>query len=124
MTDELERRPTIDPSTAEILGELEDKQADARLPRDERLRKKKEREKAKARLPRRVNWDLPLDLKERIVAIAEQNRIPTSQVAAFLLADGLGRLESGETDFGPFKVPSDSPRYDWNLALPLRQEPE
>lgn len=118
MDDELRRRKVIDPSTAEILEGVERKQSDAHLPQDERLRKVKERKKAKARLPGRVNWDLPPNLKQRIVALAERNRVPTSQVAAFLLVDGLERLDAGEIDFDSYKVPSNSPRYDWNLALP------
>ncbi len=118
MADDQERRQTIDPSTAEILENIEQKRDEARLPRDERLKKVKARQKAKARLPGRVNWDLPPELKQRIFDLAKRNRIPSSQVAAFLLLDGLKRLEAGEIDFSPYKQPSTSPRYDWNLNLP------
>jgi len=118
MTDELQRQGTIDPSTAEILEGVERKQEEAKLPRNKRRQKKKEREKAKARLPGRVNWDLPQNLKQQIISIAEKNKIPTSQVAAFLLNDGLKRLESEEIEFKSLMVPSTSPRYDWNIELP------
>ena len=118
MAEEQERRQTIDPSTAEILETIEQKREEARLPRAERLKKVKARQKARARLPGRVNWDLPPELKQRIFALAERNRIPASQVAAFLLLHGLKRLEQGEIEFGPYKAPSTSPRYDWNLELP------
>jgi hypothetical protein len=115
MADEPQRRRPIDPSTAEILEDLERKQSEARLPVQERRKRIKAREKAKARLAGRVNWDLPPALKERVFSIAEEHRIPASQIATFLLDAGLERLESGEIDFEPLKTPSESPRYDWNL---------
>jgi hypothetical protein len=118
MADEPRRRQTIDPSTAEILEDLERKRAEAQLPVQERRKKIKARKKAKSRLPGRVNWDLPPALKERVFSIAEQSKIPASQIAAFLLYAGLDLLEEGEIDFSPYKTPSESPRYDWNLEFP------
>jgi len=111
------RRPTIDPAVADILGNLDKKQADARLPKADRKAKAKERKKATDRLPGRVNFDLPPDLKKQIFDFAEKERIPASQIAAFLLADGLRRLKAGELSFNQSKRPSESPRYDWNLDI-------
>lgn len=118
MADDPKRQQTIDPSVAEILENQDRKETESHLPRDARQKKIKERKKAKSRLPGRVNWDLPPDLKKQIVDIATREKIPASQVAAFLLFDGLKRLESEKIDFGPYKEVSASPRYDWNLTFP------
>lgn len=118
------RRPTLDPAVADIMAGYQQRQAEASLPPAERRKKKREREKqqrerqkAKARLARRVNWDLPPALKQRIVTLAEAQRVPASQLAALLLHEGLQRLEAGQIDLEGRKKPSGSPRYASNLIL-------
>ena len=122
MTERPQRRSSIDPAVAALMGDQEKKTADAHLPRETRSKKTKERKKAADRLAGRVNLDLPPALKKQLFDLAEAQGIPASQIAAFFLAEGLRRLSTGEVDLSPYKTPSGSPRYDWNLTLPETQE--
>jgi len=112
-----ERRDALDPTTADILQELAERDEQRSMTEAER----REHKKAKERLKRRVNWDLPVDIKERVKAIAEEEGVPESQLAAWLLSRGFESL--GQTDderheiLMPFKSPSSSPRYDFNLSV-------
>ncbi len=92
---------------------LEKRDADRSLTREQR----KERAKQAARVGRRASYDLPPALIHHVRRIGEKERTPASQVAAALLAHGLRRYWMGEIDLRAFKVPSDSPRYEWNLNL-------
>ena len=58
--------PGVDPAVESLLGQGQRRQDEARLPRTERSRKKKERERAEKRKPNRINLDLPVDLKKRL----------------------------------------------------------
>jgi len=92
---------------------LKKRDADRSLTREQR----KERARQAARVGKRASYDLPPTLIQHIRQIGEKERTPASQVAAALLAYGLQRYWLGEIDLGARKVPSDSPRYDWNLNL-------
>jgi hypothetical protein len=116
--DRPQRRSSIDPAVAAIMGDRDRKEAEARLPREERSKKSKERKKAADRLAGRVNLDLPPALKKQVFDLAVEQGIPASQIVAFFLADGLRRLAAGEVDLRPYKRASESPRYDWNLDIP------
>ena len=111
------RRAAIDPAVAEILSDMDEKQVERALPARERQRKSRERAKSKARS--RVMLDLPSALIARIKALASepQNRIPESQIAALLIWQGLHDLDAGLLTLSPYKRPSRSPRYDWNLIF-------
>jgi hypothetical protein len=100
---------TTDPAVNALLGQAERRQAEARLSRREREKKKKEREKIR------------VELRERIKAIAEQHAVPASQVATLGLLLVVQALDDGQVDLNTYKVPSRSPRYDWNLVLPVEE---
>lgn len=117
MTDQPKRRQVIDPAVAALMSRQDEKEAEAKTPRKERAKRTKDRQKAADRLPGRVNLDLPPELKKQIFDLAEAERIPASQIAAFFLADGLRRLKSGELTIEPYRRPSGSPRYDWNIDI-------
>ncbi len=86
----------------------------------DRLKRKqiREREKIQKRKPNRVTYDLPPRIKEAVRELAEEQRVPASQLVAIALARFLRDVEKGELDLARFKQPSQSPRYDWNLVLP------
>jgi hypothetical protein len=112
-----ERREALDPTTADILQELTERDEKRSMTEAER----REYKKSKERLKRRVNWDLPVDIKERVKAIAEEEGVPESQLAAWLLSRGfesLGQSDDERRDIlMPFKSPSSSPRYEFNLSV-------
>lgn len=114
---EEKRRDALDPTTADILQELAERDEKRSMTDAER----REHKKAKERLKRRVNWDLPVDIKERVKAIADEEGVPESQLAAWLLSRGFASLGQSDDErrniLMPFKSPSSSPRYDFNLSV-------
>jgi hypothetical protein len=116
----LERRQAIDPAVADILEQIDRRPsaAPAALGKEE---KRREREQAKndSRRGKRASYDLPPKIIQAILEVAEREKVPASQVAALLLADGLYRLGKGEIDLASFKQPSRSPRYEFNLVFKI-----
>ena len=66
--------PGVDPAVESLLGQVQRRQVEAHLPKNERSRKKKERERAEKRKPNRINLDLPQDLKKAPGAPGEERR--------------------------------------------------
>lgn len=114
----MERRQVLDPAVADLLAGMEQKQAEAMLPRKQRERKARERAKIQARRDQRATYDLPPALRERIKELAEELRLPASQLVTLALARFLGEYAEGRIDLSAYKRPSRSPRYDWNLEFP------
>lgn len=113
-----ERRTVIDPAVADLLTGLERLRSDAALPRKEREKKARERAKIQARREARATYDLPPALREQIKILAEDQRVPASQIVTLALARFLDDLACGRVDLAVYKCPSRSPRYDWNLEFP------
>jgi hypothetical protein len=97
---------------------MENKQAEARLPRRVREKKAKERAKIRARREQRVTYDLPPQLKQAMFALAESLSLPASQLATLALHRFLENYAEGQIDLSKYKKPSSSPRYDWKLDFP------
>ena len=81
---------------------------------------KRERERIQARRARRVTYDLPPELRERLNQLSSELRIPASQLAALAIVRFLSDWETENIDLPQYKRPSLSPRYDWNLELPKK----
>ncbi len=114
----LERRPILDSSVADLLTSMEHKQAESQLPRHEREKKARERAKIQSRREQRTTFDLPPTIRQRIKTLAEEQRLPASQLATLALVRFLQEYDQGKIDLSLYKQPSRSPRYDWNLILP------
>jgi hypothetical protein len=114
----LERRTILDPAVAGLLEDMEHRQSDAALPRRQREKKARERAKIRARRDQRATFDLPPSLRQRIMVLAEAERLPASQLVTLALARFMQDLSDGEVDLSSLKQPSRSPRYDWYLVLP------
>ena len=110
-----QRRSAIDPAVADLLGSMDQKESERSLPRDDRLRKVKEREKARAR--NRVMLDLPQEVEKRIKALAVKHECTISQIASLLIWQGVQDLDNGLLNPSAYKKPSRSPRYTWNLVF-------
>ncbi len=113
-----ERRSTLDPAVADLLKGMQHKQAELQLPRHEREKLARERAKIQSRRDQRVTYDLPPSIREGIRLLAEELRLPASQLATLALARFLREYQNGQIDLGVYKQPSRSPRYDWNLVFP------
>lgn len=114
----LQRRSVLDPAVADLLAGMENKQAEARLPRKLREKKAKERAKIKARKDHRVTYDLPPELKQSIFELAESLSLPASQLVTWGLYRFMKDYQEGKIEISKYKKPSKSPRYEWKLEFP------
>ena len=113
-----QRRSALDPAVADLLKGMQQKQSESQLPRRERERISRERAKIQSRRDQRATYDLPPAIRDRIRLLAEELRLPASQLATLALARFLSDYQNGVVDLGKYKQPSRSPRYDWNLIFP------
>jgi hypothetical protein len=113
---------SLDPAVDLLINQGDRRQVEARLPRVESSRKKKERECAQKRKPHRINLDLPLDLKKRLETQAKLEEVPVSQLVAFLLYEPLYLLENKSISLWSYKIPSHCPKFECNLDLKRRVE--
>ncbi|MGD0006381.1 MAG: hypothetical protein ABSE06_19390 [Anaerolineaceae bacterium] len=113
-----ERRQVLDSAVADLLSNMEQKQIEAQLPRREREKKARERIKIQSRREQRATYDLPPTLRQRVKEMAEQERLPASQLVTLALLRFLQDYQGGKVDLADYKQSSHSPRYDWNLSLP------
>jgi len=112
-----------DPAVSALLARSERRQAEAHLTHKEREKKKKEREKIRARRPFHTTYDIPLELRQRLKELAEQHGLPASQLATLGLLRFVEDLAARQVDLGAIKVPSRSPRYDFNLVISMEEYP-
>lgn len=112
-----------DPAVSVLLGQTERRQTEARLPHKQREKKKKEREKIRARRPFHTTYDIPQELRQRIKELAEYHGLPASQLATLGLLRFVEDMANRELDLTDHKVPSRSPRYDFNLVIPMEEFP-
>ena len=112
----------VDPAVESLLGQGHRRQDEARLPRTERSRKKKERERAEKRKPNRINLDIPADLKKRLELLAKNEGVPISQLVAFLLYEPVYQLESKAISLWGYKTASGCPKFECNLDLKRRAD--
>jgi hypothetical protein len=114
----LERRPLLDPAVADLISDMEQKQSESMLPRREREKKTRERAKMEARRDARATYDLPPSIRNRIKELADELRLPASQLVTLALVRFLKAYDDDQIDLSVYKQPSASPRYDWNLVFP------
>jgi len=112
----------IDPAVESLLGQVQHRRVEAHLPKNERSRIKKERERAEKRKPNRINLDLPQDLKKRLQLLAKKEGVPVSQLVAFLLYEPVFQLENRTISLWDYKSASGCPKFECNLNLKRRAE--
>ena len=114
--------PGVDPAVELLIGHGQHRQVESHLPKNERSRKKRERERTQKRLARRINLDLPVDLKKRLEILARKESIPVSQLVAFLLFEPVLQLEKKTISLWGYKTASGCPKFECNLDLERRAE--
>jgi hypothetical protein len=114
--------PKVDPAVESLLGQGQRRQEESHLPKNERSRKKKERERAQKRIPGRIGLDLPVELKHRLNELSKREGVPISQLVAFLLYEPVNLLERKRISLWGFKTASTSPKFDSNLDLKAKAE--
>ena len=114
--------PGVDPAVESLLGQGKRRQVESHLPKNERSRKKKERERAQRRKPNRINLDLPVDLKNRLELLAKKEGVPVSQLVAFLLYGPVHQLEKRMISLWGYKTASGCRKFEWNIDLKRHAE--
>jgi hypothetical protein len=107
----------VDPAVESLLGQGQRRQVESHLPKNVRSQKKKERDRAQKRLARRINLDLPQDLKKHLETLAKKEGVPVSQLVAFLLYDPVHLLEKRLISLWGYKTASGCPKFEFNLDL-------
>ena len=112
----------IDPAVDSLIGQGQRHQVESHLPRNERSRKKKERERAQKRIPGRLGLDLPVELKQHLIILAKNEEVPISQLIAFLLYEPVYLLEHKRISLWGYKTATSCPKFDFNLDLKRKAE--
>lgn len=109
--------PEPDPAVQSLISSGQKREKTARLSPKER--QKKARERAKAAKRNRMMLDIPPEIERWLVEQAEEIGCPISQLAALLLALGIGLVESGEVDVADYRrINRTSRRYEYDLEIP------
>lgn len=114
--------PAVDPAVESLLGQGQRRQVESHLPKNVRSQHKKERDRAQKRLAKRINLDLPQDLKKHLETLAKKEGVPVSQLVAFLLYDPVQQLEKRRISLWGYKTASGCPKFEFNLDLKRHAE--
>jgi len=117
MDKKLERRSVVDPAVADMLADMEKKRRIASLPKSKQEKARKDSVRHKA------GMDLPIELHERLRAIAEKEHISVSGLAVFFLYRGTLEYEASRVDLSPYKRISRSPRFEYILDSTKMEKP-
>lgn len=110
-----ERRQIIDPAVADILGDMERKQAQRSMSKKDRKEDKRQRAR------NRLMIDLPPDVESKIGALAAAHGVPVSGLVMLAIARFLRDVGSG-LSLTPYKQPTKSPRFDWKIVIPQNED--
>jgi len=93
----------LDPAVADLLSNMEQRQAESQMTRNERRKHNRERSKIAARREQRATYDLPPSLRQLIKQRAEKERLPASQLVTLALIRFLDDLQDSKIDLGQYK---------------------
>jgi hypothetical protein len=114
----INNKTILDMSVNDLLSTINRNLPDKVLTEREIKKREKERNKMNVRRERRVTYDIPPAIRQRLKTISSDHAVPESQVASLALARFIYEYDQGKIDLSLFKEPSSSPRYEWNLILP------
>ncbi len=107
----------VDPAVESLLNQGQRRNIESHLPKNLRSQRRKERDRAQKRLAKRVNLDLPVDLKKRLEILAKKEGVPVSQLVAFLLYIPVLQLETHMISLWGYKTTSGCRKFEWNIDL-------
>lgn len=113
----LDRRRIFDPTTADMLSHMEQKERENHLPKLEKSKLVRERNRLKKRRLNQIVVDLPEGLKPLLFDYAEKEKIPMSQLVVALLMPGLKKYMDGQLSLWGFKKPSRCARFEFVVDL-------
>ncbi len=94
-----------------VFGGLERLRRARNMTPAQRRKAQKDKDRSKA------TYDLPQEMIARITSMAEEHKVPASQLAALLMYKGLLMLDDGMFNLREHMRPTRSPRFDWVLIL-------
>lgn len=100
-----------------LLTSAGQRQAEASLPRSERKRAIRERRRQKERLAGRMCLDFPVEIKNRLVALAKREGVPVSQLVTFLVVGPLAKMERTDNPLWGYLKPSRCAKFSSVLDL-------
>jgi hypothetical protein len=108
----------LDPAVQATINKGARLSSDRSLPKAERTRQAKEREKTSSR--HRFNMDLDPSIDKRLASLANRDDVkcPASGLANLALHLFLDAVEAGAVDLRDYLAPSRSPRYERTIKLP------
>ncbi len=118
-----EQNVSLDPAVAIHLQNSAQAIADARRIKETSLTAAQRRKRAKDAARNKVTYDLPVQITDRIEAIAAQfgdKGVPQNQVVAFFLDFALRHYEENRIELDPYLKPSIVPRFSFFLDLPAK----
>ncbi len=112
------KKLSADKAVASLLDDMGRSKAEKSQPVANRRRAAKAKKKSQKR--NRVMYDIDPRIQARITEIAEQTGCPASQIANLVMLYGLAAIENGNIDLYHYpRTPSKSPKFDWNLEIPI-----
>ena len=121
MRDEVKRDDPLagmDVAVQGLLGDAAKRERKRHMTQEEREQAEKSRAKREKDAARdRVTYDIPAELKEAIIDIAEREGVPHSGVAGILLAHAVRLYHAGDITFDHdgVKAHSTSPKYEYRI---------
>lgn len=106
----------LDPAVAATISQGQKRLGEARLPREERKRVRRERAKSEARRGRRALYDLPEELIARVKELADQHHTTASQVAMLGLSLFVMSVDKGIIRIEDHRIPLANPKYQYLLV--------
>lgn len=114
----LDLRGSLDPAVEAAIGQGSKRLSESALPRRERQRLAKDRARQEKRRGRQALYDLPVEIKDAISALAAEHGTTASQVAALGLYLFIGQVERKEIELREWREPIQHPRYEYRIRLP------
>lgn len=105
-----------DPFSPEVSGV---RPAEDELKAQLEIRERRQAKNRRAKRPKQT-YDLPLSLIEAVQAIADEEGVSQSDIAAWALADFVEQYRANQIDLREHMMPAKSLRFTWKLVLPAK----
>jgi hypothetical protein len=108
--------PAFDKDALSIINQRDKRAAESHLPRAERKRVRREREKSADRKARRFNLDVDEDLKAWAKELAKKHACPASQIVQLAMQRLQDQIANGEVELRNYlSVMDGNPRYEYQV---------
>ncbi len=103
-----------------LLAATERREKEAHLSHAERTRLARLRRREKDRQRGRLHIDLPVEIKDRLMALAKREGVPVSQLIVFMVIGPLTEMEAASNPLWGYLKPSRCAKFDSVIDLEKR----